>query len=386
MKKLFGLAILFLAIFMGFSNPQDKKTESTKFTITGNNWNKFEGDVITISVQDTVVEGVKKIVKQIIRDGKFICSGSIQYPQNAIFCLYSKDGAFKYKGYFILEPGETNLRYNPDNSKTIISEGKYNEIVLNKVFNDPEYRAKEEALKEYYAMLGEDGLKDAAKKKRYLELNKSFQDVKQKKFDDIRYNHPDPYARLLAIENSNTMVKYDSELDDLEKLLGLIPEIVMLRENAKKVELFLQNRKKIETGKSVKDFSARDITGEEFRLADVLKKNKYVLVEFWASWCSPCRAEIPYMKESYRKYKDEGFEIISFTLDNEKDKWEKATKEENIPWINVGDLMASKSPVVTMYGVSGVPTNYLVDQSGTIVATNLRREKLEQKLKELFGE
>ncbi len=387
MKKIIGFILSLLIVIIGCNNHSEKRMKDTSFIIKGSNWDKFEGDVIKIVVRDTVVGGTKIIAKPIIKDGKFTCTGSIQHPQNAIFSLRSQQGDFKYcKGDFILEAGEIHLDYNPDISKATISGGKYNEIVLNKVFNDPEYLAKKKAIKEYSAtMTQEDYYKDRAKHKKYLELNRSFNYTMFKKFDSIRYNHPDPYARLLAISYSDTRVSYDRELDTLEKELGTIPEIVMLRETAKKIELFMRNQQKVGVGKSIKDFSAKDINGVEFHLSDVLKENKYVLVEFWASWCSPCRAEIPYMKKAYEKYKNRGFEIVSFTLDHEKHRWEKATKEEGIPWINVGDMLAYKSPVVKMYGVMGVPTNYLVDKSGTIIAFKLRREKLDQKLEELLA-
>ncbi len=143
---------------------------------------------------------------------------------------------------------------------------------------------------------------------------------------------------------------------------------------------------RLESNKRVGDFSTNNLVGISFNLADVLKVNRYVLIEFWASWCSPCRAEIPFLKEAYAKYSLKGFEIVSFSLDHEKEKWAKASEDDGITWIDVGDLRAHNSPVVALYGVTGIPDNYLVNSEGEIVATKLRREKLNEKLKELLDE
>src|SRR5699024_2728385 len=107
---------------------------------------------------------------------------------------------------------------------------------------------------------------------------------------------------------------------------------------------------------------------------------------FWASWCGPCRAEIPNLKKEYKKYHDKGFEIVSFSLDHKREAWEKALKEEQMPWINISDLKAYTSPIVKDYGISGIPAEYLVDsETGKIVASlgNLRGDNLGKKLSEL---
>ncbi len=385
MKKIIGFALLLLIVIIGCNNHKEKEDTATNLTITGSNWGSFEGGTIKIIVQDTVAGGIKNVGESTIKNGSFTYTGNIKSPQNAVFGLYNQQGDFtNCKGDFILEPGVINLDYNPDISKTIISGGKYNEIVLNQVFNDADYLAQKKAFEDYAATLKQEDFKNKVKKNKYLELNRAFYYTKFKKFDSIRYKHPDPYARLLSIAHSDLRVKYGNELDTLENELGLIPEIAVLREKLNRTKLFRENRKEIEIGKPIKDFFAKDITGKDFHLSDVLENNEYVLVEFWASWCFPCRAEIPYMKKAYEKYKYKGFEIVSFSLDHERNNWEKATKEEGIPWINVSDLLEMKSPVVAMYGVSSVPVNYLVDKNGTIVAIKLRREKLEQKLEELF--
>lgn len=90
------------------------------------------------------------------------------------------------------------------------------------------------------------------------------------------------------------------------------------------------------------------------------------------------------MKKAYENFKNKGFEIVSFSLDHEMKRWKKASEEENLPWINTGDLKAQKSPVVKMYGVSGIPANFLVDKTGTIVAKDLRQDALDSKLEELL--
>ncbi len=137
-------------------------------------------------------------------------------------------------------------------------------------------------------------------------------------------------------------------------------------------------------GQTIEDFSVNDIDGKQYSLLDVISKNKYTLIEFWASWCVPCRAEIPHMKKVYAKYKSKGFEIFSYSLDDKEKSWIKASEEDGIDWINTSDLLGHKSPIVESFAVYGVPRNYLVDSEGKILAIDLRQEKLEEKVKELL--
>lgn len=188
----------------------------------------------------------------------------------------------------------------------------------------------------------------------------------------------------MAISHSDRKIEFDAELKALENELGSVPEIIMLRYSAKQAKEYRANNS-IGVGSTIKDLSSKNLNDEEFRLSDVLKDNEYFLVEFWASWCGPCRSEIPHMKEAYYTHHKNGFEIVSFTLDHESERWEKVSEKEALPWINVGDLLAYNSPGVKMYGFRGIPANYLVDQTGTIIAKDLRQEALDKKLEELLN-
>ncbi len=123
--------------------------------------------------------------------------------------------------------------------------------------------------------------------------------------------------------------------------------------------------------------------GEVISFKEICGKNKYVLLEFWASWCGPCRAEIPHMKEAYAKYNNKGFEILSFTIDDDKEAWAAASEEEAIPWLDTG--FGDQGEAKKLYEVTGVPANYLVDgHTGEVIARNLRGHKLDEKLQELL--
>ena len=113
--------------------------------------------------------------------------------------------------------------------------------------------------------------------------------------------------------------------------------------------------------------------------------NKYTLVDFWASWCGPCMGEVPHLKETYDKFHKKGFEIYGVSFDNNRDKWLAAVKDNGMKWIQVSDLNGFDNPAAKDYAVQGIPSNFLIDASGNIVAKNLRGEDLYKKVEELLG-
>ncbi len=139
-----------------------------------------------------------------------------------------------------------------------------------------------------------------------------------------------------------------------------------------------------QTGEKYKDFSLPSQDGKEIALSDVVKENKYTLLDFWASWCGPCMHEVPYLKAAYDDYKDKGFEIFAVSYDDDAVAWKSAVKRNGMGWIQVSSLKGWDCPTQAMYGVRSIPRNLLIDSEGTIVAENLRGEALAAKLKELL--
>lgn len=134
-------------------------------------------------------------------------------------------------------------------------------------------------------------------------------------------------------------------------------------------------------GSKVTDFTVTDNNGKEVTLTELCKDKKYILIDFWASWCNPCRKEIPNLKKLYAKYAEKGFQIISISIDKKKADWEKALKEEQLEWPNFLD----NGDVAIAYKVKMIPTMYLIDTNGIMVGENLRGEALADKLSELLG-
>ena len=135
-------------------------------------------------------------------------------------------------------------------------------------------------------------------------------------------------------------------------------------------------------GQAVPNFTVKDEQGKTHTLKSLLQGKKYLVLDFWASWCAPCRREIPNVKNQYALYKEKGLEVVSISIDKNAAAWKKAVKEENLLWPNF------LSPeVANEYKVRAVPTMYLLDAEGKVVAENdeARGEKLAAKLKELFG-
>lgn len=157
----------------------------------------------------------------------------------------------------------------------------------------------------------------------------------------------------------------------------------MIAEQIDQVKSGHENFVQFNVEKSAPEIALRDPDGRTRKLSDL--KGKYVLIDFWASWCNPCRMENPNVVRLYKQYQNKNFDIFSVSLDNDKNRWVKAIAADGLIWKNhVSDLKGWESAVVPLYGVKGIPHTVLIDPKGKIIETNLRGAKLEQKLKELF--
>ena len=142
----------------------------------------------------------------------------------------------------------------------------------------------------------------------------------------------------------------------------------------------IQRMEKVTQGRKAPDFTLPDLNGDMVTLSKV--KAKVKIVDFWASWCGPCRLNNPSLKRMYEQYHDKGLEIVSVSLDNVKERWLKAVKQDGLPWINVSSLKGWQCEVARTYDVKAVPAIYILDEENHIITTNIRGEALANFLKE----
>ncbi|MDB4105395.1 AhpC/TSA family protein [Salibacteraceae bacterium] len=197
---------------------------------------------------------------------------------------------------------------------------------------------------------------------------------------DFISKEPGTLASLAATQNLNMDNDFQYYKTVVEALKGKADG----NEFYETIKTQVQSQAKLAIGAPAPEISLPQPSGEVLKLSDL--RGQYVLIDFWASWCGPCRKENPNVRKVYAKYHDKGFEILGVSLDKNSSAWLNAIQQDGLQWKHISDLKYWQSSVVPEYQIKGIPLTFLVDPEGNIVAKNLRGPSLEAKLAEIFGE
>lgn len=210
-------------------------------------------------------------------------------------------------------------------------------------------------------------------------INQSEVEKKKNVYFKFALDHPTSNISLFSLRS------YAGENFDPHEIIPAFNKLSLFAKESKSGKSFRELIDRIEktaVGSIAMDFVQTDTSNMPFRLSSL--RGNYVLLDFWASWCVPCRKENPNIVSAYNQYKHKNFKIVSVSLDNNRRSWINAIKEDNLEWIHVSDLKYWNNKVAEDYNINSVPTNFLLDPSGKIVERNLRGLELNMKLKEIF--
>ena len=382
MKKL----LVGILIIAGMISCKEKE-EKGKFIVTGNLKNAADQKIfleqLYFSQKDPEVIDTGEI-----KNGRFTVSGIA--PEEGLYRLRFEKQETGY--IFINDAGKIDFKADvKDMSLTGPEFNTYANSLFKRFLLGVDGRQKNlSALSAEIDTLQKNKINDSLVKTKVLELNNlgaAFKSFIIKSIDTAS----DPVVAMFALG-------YTKGIDPAE-LKNVIPNLSKRFPNHNGVttiisqynELMVKKDKPATTpvqagkptaGGQAPEFSMADAAGKQVALSSF--KGKYVLIDFWASWCGPCRAENPNVVANYNKFKGKNFTILGVSLDEDKTKWQEAIKKDNLSWTQVSDLKGWNSASVPMYGFDGIPYNVLIDPSGKILATELRGEELGKKLEEVL--
>jgi len=369
------LSILLLSILVFYSCNKEKKTEnidesnivSDGYQILG----KTEG--IEDSTKIYINEAGSFVDSTHILNGQFSFSGKVDTPIQVVIQTrdYKKNGA----AFIWLENQKVNIETSSSNlSDAIIKGGKIQE-------HQTLLKKRTDSLNNILDIIEQ--------KYRYSEVSAetrdsviSAQTAIFSKMEKIEKNFirefPDSHVSL----NLLNIYKTSWDKNVVKEFYELLAEDLKNTKTGIDINNFVSLPEKPKVGDAYVDFELPNTDGSLIKVSDI--KAKYVLVEFWASWCGPCRKENPNLVRTYNTYKEKGFEILGVSLDSNEKHWIKAIEKDGLPWIQTSDLKAQNSLPALLYGINAIPYNFLIDKNGTIIAENLRGDDLDKQLKELL--
>jgi peroxiredoxin len=356
--------------------------QTGKFTVQGNVANFNAPAKVYIQYRK---EGKTVIDSTVLKDGKFSFTGDA--------------AAMPMSGYILFNEKGTGMNSSRDYHAVFFEQGTINVTTADKMANatvtgtktnkeSEQYRLAMKPVNEAYTAL------EAKQKAATEEQQKSPAFIKQGKLDEKAIEeqekalnkqfitqNPDSYISLNALQS----YAYSADYVDIAPLYEGLSANIKASTGGKAFAEILPKLKAVALGAIAPEFAEADTAGKMVSLSSF--RGKYVLIDFWASWCGPCRHENPNVVKAFNQYKDKNFTILGVSLDrpDAKKAWLAAIKKDGLNWTQVSDLQFWKSKTADMYGVRAIPQNFLINPDGKIIGKNLRGEDLNEKLAEIFS-
>lgn len=330
------------------------------------------------------VNGNRMLIDSVAaKDGVFKFTGSSPYTQHASVYIAPANSAF---GTRPINLKAASVYLESGNIQMDI-EANHIDAQLSGTPTNDDYQTITNELMPYQKQV--DSLEVAFYKARNQRDNATMQrlqadyqkiDAKEKEVQEAFFmSHPDSY---ISLDWLNTTIDVANDKSKAERLFNHLSERLRKSHLGVRFNAKIQSAPAVSVGDIAPDFTANTPDGKSLSLSSF--RGKYVLIDFWASWCGPCRRENPNVVKAHERYKSDKFDILGVSLDNAADRWKAAIEKDGLVWNQISQLQAWQSPIVAQYAIRAIPANFLIDPNGKIIARDLRGETLESKLAELF--
>jgi peroxiredoxin len=368
MKNITLAAVALFASFL-FACQQNTQPEggySIQANIEG-----AEGKAVLARVAGRQLEGVDTVE---IKDGKFSFVGKADKEE--LLLVQLGEAAQPKFFYLFLENEKITVEGKIDSAQNAVVKGGMN----NEVWT--QFTTINQSFQKTSRELGQRFQQADAETKKLIE--DEYKEVQAQFLDKVGALIKENSKAVASVFITANILRGQLELAKLKAIVESFDASLAENESVKELKEEVAKMEKVQIGQIAPDFTMNDMEGNPVQLSSLFGKG-YLLIDFWAAWCRPCRAENPNVVEAFKKYNAKGFDILGVSLDKTKKDWEEAVAKDGLTWTNVSDLKFWENSAAQLYAVKSIPHNLLLDKDGKIIAKNLRGEELQAKLAELLN-